>query len=63
MAQYTLNNGLTYKVTSDHGRMKVEVFREYFDGKFLASTGDITYLDNMAEVREFLKDENGGVQV
>lgn len=63
MTTYILNNGITYEVTSDRGRMKVEEMREFFDGKILSTTGRIAYLDNMAEVREYLRDENGGIPV
>ena len=60
---FILTNGKTYRVTSERGRMKVEEMREFFDGKILSTTGNITYLDNMPEVREFLRDENGGIPI
>lgn len=61
--EYFLNNNNIYKVTCKKGIYQVEEFKPMFDGSFYSSTGNIVYLDNMVEVREYLKEMNGGVDV
>ncbi len=59
---YTLNNGKTYEIKFERNLIKVTELTPMFDDLFKSET-DIIYLDNYAEVREYLKEKNGGVEV
>ena len=60
--RYLLKNGKSYEVESFKGCLKVTEKTSYFDNMF-ESISDITYLDNMTEVREYLTEKNGGEEV
>ena len=62
MLTYSLSNGKSYNITKDNGHFKVEEFDVRFD-KFYTTTGNIVRLDSMREVREYLTEMNGGVEV
>lgn len=62
MLTYSLSNGKSYNITNEKGHYRVEEFDVRFD-KFYTTTGNIVYLDNMREVREYLTEMNGGVEV
>ena len=59
---YSLNNGNTYVIKFERDAIKVTEFTPMFDDLFKSET-DVTYLDNFAEVREYLKEKNGGIEV
>lgn len=59
---YSLKNGKRYNVSFEHNAIKVTEYSEFFNGLFESET-DIVYLDNMKEVREYLKEKNGGEEV
>lgn len=62
MLEYSLSNNMVYRVERKKDYFRVEEFTVRFD-KFYTTTGNVTYLDNMAEVREYLTEMNGGVEV
>lgn len=59
---YYLSNGNKYEVSFERDKIKVTEYRERFDGKFF-SVSNVIWLDNFKEVREFLTEMNGGVEV
>lgn len=59
---YSLSNGKTYEIKFDRNAIKVTELTPMFDDLFMSET-DVTYLDNFNEVREYLKEKNGGVEV
>ena len=59
---YSLSNGKTYEIKFERNAIKVTELSPMFDGLFESET-DVTYLDNFAEVREFLTEKNGGIEV
>lgn len=61
--EFYLNDNMKYVVSRHKQCYKVEQFRPMFDGAFYSTTGDIVYLDNYTEVREYLTEMNGGVEV
>ena len=63
MQEYYLNNNKRYKVTRHKQAYKVEEFTAMFDGSFYSTTGNVVFLDNYNEVREYLTEMNGGVEV
>lgn len=62
MLTYVLSNGKSYNVEKAWNCYKVEEFDVRFE-KFYTTTGKIVYLDNFREVREYLTEMNGGVEV
>lgn len=63
MQEYYLNNNKKYEVTRHKQTYKVEEFATMFDGSFYSTTGNVVFLDNYKEVREYLTEMNGGVEV
>lgn len=59
---YSLKNGKKYTINFEHNAIKVTELTEFFNGLFESET-DIVYLDNMREVREYLKERNDGEEV
>lgn len=59
---YSLSNGKTYEIKFDKNAIKVTELTPMFDDLFMSET-DVKYLDNFNEVREYLKEKNGGVEV
>lgn len=59
---YWLNNGKKYEVKFEKTYIKVTEFSPMFDGAFYSET-DVTRLDNFTEVREYLTEKNGGIEV
>ena len=59
---YSLSNGKRYTVSFERNFIKVTEYTQMFDGLFESET-DIIWLDNYAEVREYLTNKNGGVEV
>lgn len=59
---YYLNNGKKYDVKFEKGAIKVTESTPMFDGAFYSET-DIIWLDNFKEVREYLTEKNGGIEV
>ena len=57
---YYLNNGKKYSVKFE--RIFVTEESPMFDGAFYSVT-DVIRLDSMLEVREYLKEKNGGIDV
>lgn len=62
MADYYIRNKKYVVKSSPFKGERVEEYKMMFD-KFYSTTGNIYYFDNMREVREFLKDENGGIPI
>lgn len=62
MLTYVLSNGKAYNVVRKRDYFTVEEFDVRFD-KFYTTTGNIVALDNFREVREYLTEMNGGVEV
>ena len=63
MQEYYLNNNKKYEVTRHKQSYKVEEFTTMFEGSFYSTTGNVVFLDNYKEVREYLTEMNGGVEV
>lgn len=59
---YYLNNGKKYTVKFERNSISVTEESPMFDGAFYSVT-DVTRLDSMLEVREYLKEKNGGIDV
>lgn len=59
---YWLNNGKRYEVKFERDRITVTEFSPMFDGAFYSET-DVISLDNFKEVREYLTEKNGGIEV
>lgn len=59
---YYLNNGNKYNVKFERNSIYVTEEKPMFDGSFY-SVVDVIRLDSMAEVREYLKEKNGGIDV
>lgn len=59
---YYLNNGKKYSIKFERNAISVTEESPMFDGSFYSVT-DVTWLDNMQEVREFLTEKNGGIDV
>lgn len=62
MLTYVLSNGKAYNIERKRDYFRVEEFNVRFD-KFYTTTGNIVHLDNFREVREYLTEMNGGVEV
>ena len=61
--EYSLSNGMTYKVERKKDYFRVEEFKVRFDDLFYSTTGNVVNFDNFNEVREYLTEMNGGVEV
>lgn len=59
---YYLNNGKKYEVKFERDKIKVTEYKEMLGDYFWSET-DISYFDNFMEVREYLTEMNGGVEV
>lgn len=59
---YYLRNGNKYEIKFERDKIKVTELRERFDGLFY-TIQNVLYFDNFREVREYLKEMNGGVEV
>lgn len=59
---YYLSNGKKYDIKFERDKIKVTESEERFEGLFY-SEHEVLYFDNFREVREYLKDMNGGVEV
>lgn len=62
MLIYSLSNGKSYNVERKKDYFRVEEFDVRFD-KFCTTTGNVVFLDNFQEVREYLTEKNGGIEV
>lgn len=62
MSAYELSNGKTYKVEFKDNKIYVTEYAERFKGLFL-SESDVTIFDEYRDVKEYLKEKNGGVEV
>lgn len=60
---YHLNNGLYYDVKFEKNRIFVREFADRFEGMFISATGNDVSFDNYSEVREYLKEMNGGAEI
>lgn len=60
---YHLSNGLYYDVKFEKNRIFVREFADRFDGLFISPTGKDVSFDNYSEVREYLTEMNGGVEI
>lgn len=65
---FHLSNGMLYKIVYGNMRKgeapyKVIEYTDRFDGLFISETGNVEMCDNFNEVREFLKEMNGGIEV
>lgn len=58
---YYINDSV-YEVKFEKGKIKITEFKERFKGLFL-SEQEITYVDSYSEVREYLKEKNGGIEL
>lgn len=63
MLEYSLSNNMVYKVERKKDYFRVEEFEARFDNLFYSTTGKVVNLDSFAEVREYLTEMNGGVEV
>ena len=59
---YTLNNGKKYEVKFERDHIIVTEFSPMFNDLFYSET-DVISLDSFREVREYLTEKNGGVEV
>lgn len=59
---YYLNNGKKYTVKFERNSISVTEESPMFDDAFYSVT-DVIRLDSMIEVREYLKEKNGGIDV
>lgn len=59
---YYLNNNCKYDLKFERDKIKVTESKPMFDGAFYSET-EMIFLDNMCEVRDYLKEKNGGVDV
>lgn len=62
MEGYSLSNGKHYKVEFKHNKIYVTEYAERFKGLFL-SESDVCVFDEYRDVKEYLKEMNGGVEV
>lgn len=60
---YYLSNGMKYEVKFMRDKIRVTEYKERFEDLFWSETGNVVFLDNFSEVREYLKEMNGGVEV
>ena len=60
---YHLSNGLYYEVKFEKNRIFVREYADRFKGMFISTTGNDVSFDNYSEVREYLKEMNGGVEI
>ncbi len=65
---YHLLNGMYYNVVDGDLRKgeasyKVIEYKDMFNGLFISETGCVEMCDNFNEVREFLKEMNGGIEI
>ena len=58
---YHINDSV-YEVKIEKGKIKITEYKERFKGLFL-SEQEIIYVDNYSEVREYLKEKNGGIEI
>lgn len=63
MLEYSLSNNKVYRVERKRDYFRVEEFDVRFDNLFYSTTGNVVNLDNFEEVREYLTEKNGGVEV
>lgn len=63
MLEYSLSNNKVYRVERKRDYFRVEEFDVRFDDLFYSTTGNVVNLDTFAEVREYLTEMNGGVEV
>lgn len=63
MLEYSLSNNKVYRVERKRDYFRVEEFEVRFDNLFYSTTGRVVNLDSFAEVREYLTEMNGGVEV
>lgn len=59
---YSLSNGKRYEIKFERDHITITEFSPMFDEMFYSET-DVTCVDNFSEVREYLKEKNGGVEV
>lgn len=59
---YSLSNGKRYEISFERNCIKVTEYTPMFDDLFESET-DVIWLDNYREVREYLTEKNGGVEV
>ena len=59
---YYLSNGKYYEVKFVNNRIRVTEYADRFKGMFL-SESNVEMFDSYKEVREYLKDMNGGVEI
>lgn len=62
MEGYELSNGKVYKVEFRNNKIYVTEYSERFKGMFL-SESDVTIFDEYRDVKEYLKEKNGGVEI
>lgn len=59
---YYLNNGKKYEIKFERDKIKVTEYKEMFGDYFWSET-EVSYFDNFREVREYLTEMNGGIEV